>query len=580
MATHDPGSRHRLEGLSLRNWSKPRGPEAKALARDAIVRCGWGRLLFGHTFRSNEALAAELLRERPGTRDIALYLRDPHVVLSIAPQDLFLDPSHTYRLWFERYRPDLPPQGFFVRRAANRRDAAAMNTLYHARDMVPVDAEFVVASRNSKVLTHLVAEDARSGEIVGTVTGVDHVNAFGDPEHGSSLWCLAVDPQANQPGVGDGLVRHLAEHYQARGRAFMDLSVHHENEQAIGLYEKLGFERVPVFCLKHKNPINERLFMGPVPETHLNPYSKIIVAEARRRGIGVKIIDEEANFFSLTLGGRTIRCRESLTELTSAIAVGICDDKKLCRRLVREAGIAAPEQRVAGTRQQNEAFLAEYGRVVVKPLRGEQGAGVSVDVRDPASLAQAVERARTHCETVLLERYVEGVDLRVLVINHEIVAAAIRRPASVVGTGEHTVEELIRKQSRRRAAATEGESSIPIDDETRRCVAEAGHYFESVLPRNERLIVRRTANLHTGGTLHDVTGELSDALAQAALTAARVIDIPVVGLDFIVSSVDGDEYAFIEANERPGLANHEPQPTAERFVDLLFQETASPHLSA
>jgi len=41
----------------------------------------------------------------------------------------------------------------------------------------------------------------------------------------------------------------------------------------------------------------------------------------------------------------------------------------------------------------------------------------------------------------------------------------------------------------------------------------------------------------------------------------------------MVQRVDGPEYVIIEANERPGLANHEPQPTAERFIDLLFPQT-------
>ena len=87
--------------------------------------------------------------------------------------------------------------------------------------------------------------------------------------------------------------------------------------------------------------------------------------------------------------------------------------------------------------------------------------------------------------------------------------------------------------------------------------------------------VRRTANLHTGGTLHDVTEVLSETLKEAAIRAALALEIPVVGLDFIVPDVSGDEYVIIEANERPGLANHEPQPTAERFIDLLF-----PHVPA
>ena len=85
--------------------------------------------------------------------------------------------------------------------------------------------------------------------------------------------------------------------------------------------------------------------------------------------------------------------------------------------------------------------------------------------------------------------------------------------------------------------------------------------------------MRRTANVHTGGTITDVTDDLHPALAAAAIAAARAIGIPVVGMDLMVSSVDGPDHVFIEANEQPGLANHEPRPTVERFIDLLLPET-------
>ena len=94
-----------------------------------------------------------------------------------------------------------------------------------------------------------------------------------------------------------------------------------------------------------------------------------------------------------------------------------------------------------------------------------------------------------------------------------------------------------------------------------------------MLAADVHLAVRKTANLHTGGTIHDVTGVLHPTLIDAAVQAARAIDIPVTGIDFIVKSPDAPRYWFIEANERPGLANHEPQPTVERFVDLLFPQS-------
>jgi GNAT-family acetyltransferase (TIGR03103 family) len=504
-----------------------------------------------------------------------LYVSDPHVAVSLAPQEVFLDPSHTFRLWLDRYRPaHLRARGFNIRLMNSREDAEAVHNLYIRRHMVPPDTQFLVDNRASRLLTYLLASDAETGQILGTVMGVDHKSAFGDPELGTSLWALAVDPQASVPGIGQALVRHLAEHYQARGRAYMDLSVMHDNTQAIRLYEKLGFERVPVFALKHKNPWNEPLFTGSDVGEQLNPYARIIIREAQRRGIYIEVLDPVGGYFELSFGGRSIVCRESLTELTSAIAMSRCDDKATTHRVLRQAGLHVPEQLKIESEQQALDFLEKHLAVVVKPARGEQGAGISVDVSDVNALRTAIDEARKVCDVVILEEYISGDDLRIIVIGNEVVAAAVRKPAQIIGNQRDSIKTLIEKQSRRRAAATDGESKIPLDQETERCVNKAGYSLDSVLEENQQLVVRKAANLHTGGTIHDVTDQLHPTLRQAAVDAARAIDIPVTGLDFIVPAVDQPEYAIIEANERPGLANHEPQPTAERFIDLLFPQTA------
>ncbi len=281
--------------------------------------------------------------------------------------------------------------------------------------------------------------------------------------------------------------------------------------------------------------------------------------------------DAEGGFFRLTYGGRSIHCRESLSELTTAVAMSICDDKAVTRRVVEAAGVRAPQQISADAGGDAVAsFLARCGKVVVKPARGEQGRGVAVGLTTLEQIAAAVEHAKSMSDAVLIEECVDGEDLRLVVINYRLVAAAIRRPARVVGDGRRDVRALIETVSRRRAAATGGESKIPLDAETERAVREGGLTLDSVLEQGRELEVRKTANLHTGGTIHDVTDTVHPQLVGAGVAAARAIGIPVVGVDLIVETPHGPDYAFIEANERPGLANHEPQPTAERFIDLLF----------
>jgi GNAT-family acetyltransferase (TIGR03103 family) len=282
--------------------------------------------------------------------------------------------------------------------------------------------------------------------------------------------------------------------------------------------------------------------------------------------------------FTLSYGGRRIRCRESLSDLTSAVSMTLCQDKSLTHRTLKAAGLNLPAQQRAGSPDDNLAFLEEHGRVVVKPLDGEQGHGVAVNLTTIEDVQSAIERARQFDTRVILESFHEGLDLRIVVIGFEVVAAAIRRPAEIIGDGRHTIRQLIEAQSRRRAAATDGESKIPMDEETERTVRDAGYDYSTILPLDERLAVRRTANLHTGGILEDVTAILHPVLHDAAVRAARALDIPVVGLDLMVPAADQPEYVFIEANERVGLANHEPQPTAERFVDLLFPHSLPVHV--
>ncbi len=562
-------------GIEERNTpqsAEGRGP-VSIVEGGVAVEMGWGKLLLGASFPDAERLAGALQDEAEGARDIAFQLADPHVVLSFAPQQLFLDPSHTYRLRVADYRPaDRDWSGFSVDEA-HAGDAPGIDRVLTRRGMVTCEHEHFVRRQNEPP-ARVVWVARREGDdtVLGTVTGVDHVVAADAEDGGSSLWCLAVDPECPIAGVGEALVRKLCEEHFARGRDYVDLTVMHDNAAAIALYTRLGFTRVREFTVKRRNPINEPLFVAPMPR--LNPYAEIIVEEARRRGIGVAVLDAELPLLELEFGGRTVRCRESLSELTPATAVMVCDDKRLTRSLLSGAGLAVPDQRVADGSEADRRFLERYGQIVVKPARGEQGRGIAVGITEPDELLAAIDRARVECRQVLLEEMVDGHDLRIIVIGDEVVAAAIRKPPTVVGDGEQPIRKLIARVDRRRRAATGGESRVPIDAETERALRGQGLGLDDVLERGREVEVRRTANLHTGGTIHDVTDELSPTLAEVARQAARVLHIPVLGLDLMVSSPSSDDYRILEANERPGLANHEPQPTAERFVDLLFPQTA------
>lgn len=563
---------------TLQSWKEIESSYLEGMKSNVSIDCGWGNLIFAHTFEDSKELLGELLKERPGRRDIAFYVKDPHVLLSEAPSDIFLDPSHTFRLWFENYKSQKQPAHHVnVRRLQKKSDVQAINQVLISQGMVPFQDDYVWKNRNSRTRTLLLAETLDQKEIVGFVMGINHKMAFNDPEMGSSLWSLCVAKNSSVPKVGETLVRRLTEHYIASGCSFIDLSVMHNNTSAMGLYEKLGFERVPVFAIKRKNAINQQLFSGPLEGQKLNPYSRIIVDEAQRRGIKVDIVDEPLQIFQLSLGGVVHTCRESLTDMTSSIAFIISDNKRLSSNILARNGFSVPEQVLWKGQEEEKVkkLLKKSGSLVVKPCQGEQGRGVAVDLKNWQDVREHIEFLEKQEDEVVVEEHVDGHEVRVIVIDYQFVAAAVRRPPEVTGTGQHTVQELIEHQSRRRLKETSGESEIPFDDITKKCVREKGYEMADILPEGEVLRVRKNTNLHTGGTIHDVTEKISPYFREVSESAAHCLELPVVGLDFIVPDFNEKKYWILEANERPGLANHEPQPTAERFIDFLFPSTAS-----
>jgi GNAT-family acetyltransferase (TIGR03103 family) len=449
-------------------------------------------------------------------------------------------------------------------------DADAVNRLYALHRMVRVPPILRRQHEgDARLLTYFVAEDQETGQVIGTVTGYRSFGRVRRSGAGSSLWTLAVDPQTPHSRVGEALIRWLAEHYQTRVR-YMDLSVMHDNEGRSRLYEKLRFRRLPVFAVKRRNVINERLFVGSDPAESMNPYARIIIDEARRRGIGVEVLDAAGGVFELRLGGRKIRCRESLSDLTTAVSLSMCDDKAMTRRLVSAAGVSVPDEVEASDMEAVRQMLGKYGSARREARAGRAGPGSGRRPPLDGGGGRGDRRRVRKVERVLVESYHPGEDLRLIVIGFKLVAAAVRRPASIVGDGRHAVRELIERQSRRREAATGGESTIPLDSETERCVRNAGYELNRRSRRRRQLPCSQGGEPAYGRDDPRCDGPGAPGACRCCNPGGAGIDIPVVGVDLIVEDPAGPNYVFIEANERPGLANHEPQPTAERFIDLLF----------
>ncbi len=261
-------SSHRLEryneltGAVINDQNRQKMADSE-IKKNVSLDCGWGKLIFGQTFDDHDALVNQLIDERKSGRDIAIYIRDHHVLISKAPELLFVDPSDTYRFWLHLYRPPKRrSRAFTVRLLQDRRDAEAINRIYRKCGMFEAPEDTILENQRTRIFCYYLAERVSDGEVIGTISGIDHKLAFNDPTNGSSFWCLSVDPDAQAKGVGRTLVREVAEHFIARGRDYLDLSVMHDNRRAKILYHKMGFRQVPVYAVKRKNEVNRELYLG------------------------------------------------------------------------------------------------------------------------------------------------------------------------------------------------------------------------------------------------------------------------------------------------------------------------------
>ncbi len=266
----------------------------------------------------------------------------------------------------------------------------------------------------------------------------------------------------------------------------------------------------------------------------LGPSTAVIVEEARRRGIPVRRLDT-GSLVQLGLSRYLRRIRATACDHTSIIAADIAQDKDLTKRVLQNIGLAVPVGTVARNVERAVEAAQEIGfPVILKPVAGNQGRGISPPLRTEAGSRMLRERAAEQYEAMVVERFVEGRDHRVLVVDGKVVAVAERVPARVTGDGQRTIRQLIEDVNRDpRRGRGHGNilTEIPIDADTEEFLGHTGLSFDSVPAAGRVVALRPTANLSTGGTSIDRTDEIHPDNVIACEMAADAIGLDIAGLD-------------------------------------------------
>ncbi|HEY7600819.1 MAG TPA: cyanophycin synthetase, partial [Candidatus Limnocylindrales bacterium] len=317
------------------------------------------------------------------------------------------------------------------------------------------------------------------------------------------------------------------------------------------------------------------------------PSTQALLDEAHSRDIPSIRLDRHS-LVQLGQGVHQRRIRATMTSETSAIAVDIASDKSLTNQLLSSAGLPVPRSRTVRSEDGAvEAARAIGWPVVVKPLDGNHGRGVHLDLRsdDDVRRAWPVARAESRSGDVVVESYVAGNDYRVLVVGGKLTAVAQRVPAGVVGDGKHSLGALIERENadpRRGIGHEKVLTRIRVTDAALELARKQGFELDSVPPAGTRVQLALTGNMSTGGTSIDRTHEAHPENIQVAETAARVIGLDICGIDFIAPDiavpVREQGGAIVEVNAAPGFRMHthptegEPQYVARPAIDMLFPQ--------
>ena len=318
-------------------------------------------------------------------------------------------------------------------------------------------------------------------------------------------------------------------------------------------------------------------------DTRLGPSTGCIVEEAAKRGIPYIRLNKHS-LVQLGYGIHQKRIRATIASTTGNIAVDIACDKEETKALLGAAEIPVPRGTVIRTETDLAEAVEKFGYpLVIKPIDGNHGKGNTTNICTWDQALTAFEAAKLYGRSVIIEKFITGVDFRALVINYKFVCAALRTPASVLGDGKKTIEELIaevNKDPRRGYGHEKVLTQITIDGFTQKMLDEKNYTVASIPPAGELVILKPTANLSTGGTSTDVTEEVHPANIFMFERIAKIIGLDICGIDIMASDlrtpVTENGGAILEVNAAPGFRMHIepseglPRNVAEPVVDMLF----------
>ena len=317
----------------------------------------------------------------------------------------------------------------------------------------------------------------------------------------------------------------------------------------------------------------------------LGPSTAHIVEAATERGIPhIRLTD--GNLVQLGYGNKQRRIWTAETDQTSAIAEEIASDKDLTKSLLKSCGVPVPQGELVETAEQAWEAAQDIGLpVVIKPIDGNHGRGVSLDLSSRQDIDAAFALAkRKGGGSIIVEQYIPGNEHRLLVVGKRVVAAARGETAWVTGDGQCNIIELVDRQLNtdpRRGSTEDAPLNALAPHEGAEIILELqrqGLTAYSIPAEGQQVLIQRNGNV-----AFDITDDIHPSVAAVATLAARAVGLDIAGVDMVLEDATRplaeQRAAVIEVNASPGLLAHlkpargHPRPIGQAIVEHLFGPT-------
>lgn len=306
-----------------------------------------------------------------------------------------------------------------------------------------------------------------------------------------------------------------------------------------------------------------------------NQFTAFLVQEAKKIGISATPIDPGWEMVELSDGESVQRVYGGvLNDMSSSVGHRIAMSKYFSYYFLKKHKYPTLPQIKTSRITEARAFLKKHKKIVLKPPNLKQGKGIIVNIQNNKELSDGWRYSFEFAKELIVQKYFNGMDVRVLVINYSQVFAVHRMHAHVIGDGEQNIKTLIENKNKKRKKS-KGQHHIVLDDISRNLLRKQGKTIRSIPKKGEIVVLKGTANLHTGADTRVITQDIPNAIKKEAIALAKELKQSALGVDYLFGDNFNHRY-IIELNPNAGFRLHhyptigEGEKPAQAFLEMLF----------